>query len=57
MVHMALPKNSQVKPGKVWPKPADTSKLTEFHIYRWSPDDDRIRVSTLIMSIAMRAGR
>lgn len=40
MVHMALPKNSQVKPGKVWPKPADTSKLTEFHIYRWSPDDD-----------------
>ena len=34
MVHMALPKNSQVKPGKVWPKPADTSKLTEFHIYR-----------------------
>ncbi|MBH9987128.1 MULTISPECIES: succinate dehydrogenase iron-sulfur subunit [Bartonella] len=41
MVHMALPKNSQVKPGKVWPKPADTSKLTEFHIYRWSPDDDQ----------------
>ena len=41
MVHMALPKNSQIKPGKVWPKPADTSKLTEFHIYRWSPDDDQ----------------
>ena len=41
MVHMTLPKNSQIKPGKVWPKPADTSKLTEFHIYRWSPDDDQ----------------
>ena len=41
MVHMALPKNSRVQKGKVWPKPADTSKLTEFNIYRWSPDDDQ----------------
>lgn len=41
MVQMALPKNSRVQKGKVWPKPADTSKLTEFNIYRWSPDDDQ----------------
>ncbi|WP_375655930.1 2Fe-2S iron-sulfur cluster-binding protein, partial [Bartonella sp. AA83SXKL] len=30
----------QVKPGKVWPKPKDAKQLTEFHVYRWSPDDE-----------------
>ena len=39
MVELALPKNSQVKEGKVWPKPAGATNLREFRIYRWSPDD------------------
>ena len=39
MVELALPKNSQVKDGKVWPKPDGARNLREFRIYRWSPDD------------------
>ncbi|AQS40761.1 MAG: Succinate dehydrogenase iron-sulfur subunit [Candidatus Tokpelaia hoelldobleri] len=39
MVQLTLPKNSQVQPGKTWPKPENAAKLTEFRIYRWSPDD------------------
>ncbi|HRK25030.1 MAG TPA: succinate dehydrogenase iron-sulfur subunit [Beijerinckiaceae bacterium] len=38
MAEFALPKNSQLVPGKTWPKPAGASRLTEFHIYRWDPD-------------------
>src|ERR1700722_16856424 len=39
MVQLTLPENSRVKPGKTWPKPANTKRLTEFQIYRWNPDD------------------
>lgn len=39
MVQMTLPKNSIVKKGKTWPKPVNAENLTEFQIYRWSPDD------------------
>ena len=39
MVELALPKNSQVTEGKVWPKPADAKNVREYRIYRWSPDD------------------
>ena len=38
MVELALPKNSQIKPGKVWPKPTAAKALKEFRIYRWDPD-------------------
>lgn len=38
MVELTLPKNSQVTEGKVWPKPANAKRLTEFRIYRWDPD-------------------
>ena len=38
-VQLTLPKNSRMKPGKIWPKPADAKKTTEFRIYRWNPDD------------------
>ncbi len=38
MAEFTLPKNSRIKPGKVWPKP-DSARLTEFRIYRWNPDD------------------
>src|SRR5688572_2301166 len=40
MVEFALPQNSKVQPGKSWPKPAGT-KLQEFRIYRWNPDDGK----------------
>jgi succinate dehydrogenase / fumarate reductase, iron-sulfur subunit len=39
MVELTLPKNSKVKAGKVWPKPADAKRLTEFRIYRWNQED------------------
>ena len=39
MVQFTLPKNSRPTPGKQWPKPEDGKRLTEFHIYRWSPDE------------------
>jgi len=41
MAEFTLPKNSQVTPGKVWPKPQSAKKLTEFRVYRWNPDDGR----------------
>ncbi len=41
MVELTLPKNSQITPGKVWPKPQSAKKLTEFRVYRWNPDDGR----------------
>ncbi len=40
MVQFNLPKNSRPKEGKVWPKPEGATRLTEFRIYRWDPDDD-----------------
>ena len=40
MVEFALPQNSKIQPGKVWPKPVG-SKLQEFRIYRWNPDDGK----------------
>ena len=39
MVELALPKNSQIKPGKTWPKPAGATNVREFRVYRWNPDD------------------
>jgi len=39
MVELALPKNSQIKEGKVWPKPAGAKNVRELRIYRWNPDD------------------
>ena len=38
MVQLTLPKNSRIKPGKVWPKPAGATNLKEFRVYRWDPD-------------------
>ena len=39
MVQINLPKNSRPTPGKTWPRPANASRVTEFHIYRWNPED------------------
>lgn len=41
MVQLSLPKNSKVQKGKVWEKPKGATKLTEFHVYRFSPDDGK----------------
>ena len=40
MVQLTLPKNSQVKKGKVWPKPegADEKNLRAFKVYRYDPE-------------------
>ena len=38
MVELALPRKSQVKTGKAWPKPAGATHLKEFRVYRWDPD-------------------
>jgi succinate dehydrogenase / fumarate reductase iron-sulfur subunit len=47
MATFTLPKNSKIKPGKVWPKPTGATELTEFRIYRWDPDNtDNPRVDT-----------
>ena len=40
MAQFALPKNSKVQPGKVWPKPQGKN-LRDFRIYRWNPDDGK----------------
>ena len=39
MVELALPKNSRVGKGKSWPTPPGATRLKEFRIYRWNPDD------------------
>jgi succinate dehydrogenase / fumarate reductase iron-sulfur subunit len=39
MVQFTLPQNSKIGKGKVWPKPSGASKIREFRIYRWNPDD------------------
>jgi succinate dehydrogenase / fumarate reductase iron-sulfur subunit len=57
MVELALPKNSQVTEGKVWPKPQGANRTREFKIYRWSPDDDanpRVDTYTWTWTIAGR---
>ena len=40
MVELTLPKNSRIGTGKTWPKPEGATRLREYRIYRWSPDDD-----------------
>ena len=39
MVQLTLPKNSRIRTGKTWPKPAGATNIRKFSIYRWSPDD------------------
>jgi succinate dehydrogenase / fumarate reductase iron-sulfur subunit len=38
MVEFNLPKNSQVKPGKVWNEASGNTRA--FQVYRWNPDDE-----------------
>ena len=39
MVQLTLPKNSRIRTGKTWPKPAGATNIRKFSVYRWSPDD------------------
>ena len=39
MVEFTLPKNSKITEGKTWPRTPHATHVTEFRIYRWSPDD------------------
>jgi len=52
MVQFTLPKNSQVKPGKTWPKPEGASRLKEFRIYRYDPESgENPRVDTYFVDL------
>jgi len=47
MVQLTLPKNSRIRTGKTWPKPAGANNIRKFQIYRWTPDDgENPRVDT-----------
>jgi len=39
MVEFALPQNSKIGKGKIWPKPQGAKNVTEFRVYRWNPED------------------
>ncbi|MBN9035968.1 MAG: succinate dehydrogenase iron-sulfur subunit [Rhizobiales bacterium] len=39
MAELTLPKNSQIRTGKTWPKPEGATNIREYRVYRWSPDD------------------
>ena len=39
MVEFTLPKNSKITKGQTWPHAPKAAHESEFHIYRWSPDD------------------
>jgi succinate dehydrogenase / fumarate reductase, iron-sulfur subunit len=41
MVEFTLPKNSRVKEGKTWPRPAAADNVREYRIYRWNPEDGK----------------
>ncbi|ACI91439.1 succinate dehydrogenase iron-sulfur subunit [Afipia carboxidovorans OM5] len=53
MVEFALPKNSTISSGKTWPKPEGATETREYHIYRWSPDDNQNpRIDTYYVNTA-----
>ena len=53
MVELLLPKNSQVQPGKTWPKPEGAARLREFNIYRYDPDtEENPRLDTYFVDLA-----
>jgi succinate dehydrogenase / fumarate reductase flavoprotein subunit len=57
MVELALPKNSQVTEGKVWPKPEGANRTREFKVYRWIRTMTRTRAWTPTPSTWTIAGR
>jgi len=57
MVQFTLPKNSKITEGKIWERPARTTNVREYRVYRWNPDDGKTPAWTPISSIATIAGR
>jgi len=52
MVELTLPKNSQIKQGKTWPKPEGATNLREYRVYRWNPDDgENPRIDTYFVDV------
>jgi len=52
MVELTLPKNSRIRVGKTWPKPAGATNLRKFQIYRWVPEDgENPRVDTYFIDL------
>jgi succinate dehydrogenase / fumarate reductase iron-sulfur subunit len=52
MVELALPKNSQINEGKVWPKPDGAKNVREYRVYRWNPDDGQNpRIDTFYIDV------
>jgi succinate dehydrogenase / fumarate reductase iron-sulfur subunit len=50
MPQFALPANSRVQAGRIWPAPIGASRTKRFRIYRWDPDEGgnpRLDVFTL----------
>jgi succinate dehydrogenase / fumarate reductase, iron-sulfur subunit len=39
MVEFALPANSRIGVGKTWAAPAGSTRIKNFKVYRWNPDD------------------
>jgi succinate dehydrogenase / fumarate reductase iron-sulfur subunit len=39
MVEFPRPANSRVGVGKTWAAPADATRVKNFSVYRWNPDD------------------
>jgi succinate dehydrogenase / fumarate reductase iron-sulfur subunit len=40
MVAFRLPANARPRRGRIWPSPPARSRVKQFHVYRWNPDDD-----------------
>jgi succinate dehydrogenase / fumarate reductase, iron-sulfur subunit len=38
MVQLTLPKNSRIREGKTWPRPAGAARTQELRVYRWDPE-------------------
>jgi succinate dehydrogenase / fumarate reductase iron-sulfur subunit len=52
MVELTLPKKSQPKPGKTWPKPAGATNLREYKVYRYDPDTEaNPRIDTYFVNL------
>ena len=53
MAEFALPKNSQIKPGRTWPAPSGAKKPKRFRIYRYEPESGQNpRMDTFELDLA-----
>jgi succinate dehydrogenase / fumarate reductase, iron-sulfur subunit len=52
MVELTLPKASQVRQGRTWPKPQGATNLREYRVYRYDPDtEDNPRLDTYFVDL------